>query len=474
MTAPDDVVDAGSPDAAPDGAVATLPERTGPRLWAPAASATVVQALEAGSAVVVDSPEEAAFAVVSTRLARHRVGEYTALAHQERLPVIVLVHPGGESLAVEALRTGGQMAIAEGDADAIRALAGDSEEIDHDARTDALLDAFEASLGRTQTTARTPVTLVDPTSGLPATGALQMRLGAAGTDFQSELRIVTVSIPALGERLRIRLGADAHAILHRRLAGGLHLLCAPYGDLYDNGDGSFVLLAHGLDIVQVERLGRRIVEFVEAYMPDGHMPLTVAVGHAGAECSLDPMTLRELAGRAELAARQEERSTVLGAGELVKPLATATELEVTLRLAELAGDGDAAGRAAVAALAAQIAARLGFEGRERLLVRFCASVAGIGAALSDDTAEQMKAATTMVGAVAGPAVAASIEAFGERWDGSGPLGLSGPAIPAPARIIAVAARLVADGNVTAGIEAGAGTEFDPTVVQAALEVVTPR
>lgn len=447
----------------------------GPQLWVPAARAAVVTALEAGSARILDTPDGAQFAVVSTRLPRHRIGEYTALAAQEGLPTVVLVHPGGEALAVEALRGGCRMAIAEGDTDAIRALAGEPEPAGDDEvadRSAAILDAFEASLSRTQTTSRTPVALIDPLSGLPASGALQARLASMGVDEGAGLRVMSINIAALGERLRTRLGADAHAILHRRLALGLKLLCAGMGDIYDLGDGSFVLLANALDVPGAEQLGRRMAEVVESYMPDGHLPLTVAVGHAGPECSFDPGTLRELAARAELAALQEERSAVLGAGELVRSLATTTELEVTLRLAEMAAnmsDGPAA--EAVAATASAIATRLGFEGRDRMLVRFCAMTASVGAVLAPEAAEQLKAAAALIGAVAGPAAGSVIATIDERWDGSGPTGLAGPDIPMAARIIAVARRIVADGNTTQAVEQAAGASFDPAVVQAATDVL---
>jgi hypothetical protein len=455
-------------------ALATLLEPTGPKAWAPAARTPVVTALEAGGLQVVDSPDGAAYAVVSTRLARHRVLEYIGMARQEQLPVIILVHPGGEALAVEAVRSGGETAIAEGDVEALRSLgAEDPEEALGDQRADALLEAFEVSLGRTQVASRAPVTLIDPISGLPAAGALQQRLAVLSADSEAALRMVSISVPALGERTRVRLGTDGHAILHRRIASGMKLLCSGLGELFDSGDGYFLLIAPGLSIEGVDRLGAQMAEMIGAYIPDGHLPLSVAVGHAGPECSLDPGTLRELAGRAETAARQEDRSATLGAGELVKSLATATELEVTMRLAEVAttrSGGPA--RESIAQAAVAIANRLGFEGRDRLLVRFCSLVGSIGAAITDQTDQQAAATVTLVRAMAGPSIAATLGALGEHWDGSGgPKGLAGAAIPTAARIIAVAERLVTDARSTAGIDAGAGTLYDPTVVQAALEVM---
>jgi hypothetical protein len=289
---------------------------------------------------------------------------------------------------------------------------------------------------------------------------------------------MSVAIPGLTETLRLRFGIDAQMLFHRRISTAMRLLCHGVGDLYDVGEGGFVLIAPGLDLTCVERLGRAIAETIEAYMPDGHVPLIVAIGHAGPECSIDLATLRELAGRAEAAARQEERSAVLGAGELVRPLATATELEVTLKLAELAAERDGAvSRDEVAALAHDIAYRLGFEGRERSLVRFCAAVADIGRVVLDGAAdsEAPELAAVLLSATAGPTVAAVLRAVGAHWDGSGsPEGLRGSDIPVASRIIAVAEALVASGYAIEQLESQSDSRFDPTVVRAAIELARQR
>ncbi|MCU1391385.1 MAG: hypothetical protein JWL72_4723, partial [Ilumatobacteraceae bacterium] len=297
------------------------------RVWIPAARLPVLVAMEAAGIVVIDEPDGASYAIVSTRLARHRITEYTAQAAEGGLAVVVLVHPGGESVAVEALRAGGHVAIAEGDSDALRAL---SIDVDLDGeKINALLDAYEARLGRNQTVVKSNVAMFDPVSGLPAAGALTARVNSGNGDPDQNLRVVAITVAGLFDPVRLRLGADGHALLHRRIATAIRLMCQPLGELYDDGDGSFLLLAPHLSSDATDRLGRTLSDIVGAYSPDGHMPMTIALGHAGPECSSDLSTLRELAGRAESAASLEERSAVLGAGELVGPLATATELEVT-------------------------------------------------------------------------------------------------------------------------------------------------
>jgi hypothetical protein len=76
-------------------------------------------------------------------------------------------------------------------------------------------------------------------------------------------------------------------------------------------------------------------------------------------------------------------------------------------------------------------------------------------------------------------VAAAIAAAGERWDGAGPLGLSGEAVPIAARIIAVADafdRASEDGLAAARreIRDASGTLFDPVVVSELLHLYRDR
>jgi GGDEF domain-containing protein len=389
---------------------------------------------------------------------------------------VILVHPGGEAAAVEALRNGADTAIAEGDVLALRALAGDPDAVS--SRIGNLLEAYETRLGRQSSngSSRAAGSVISTVSGLPGNGALRARLSTAVVDADQEIRLVSIGVPGLARPHALRLGGDAAALLHRRIAIGLRNLVSGRGELFDLGEGAFVLVAPRLGVDDAERLGRAIIDLVEAYTPDAHSPLTAAIGHAGSECSTDLPTLRELSGRAELTAVSDERSAVLGAGELVGPLATATELEVTLRLAAIADElGSGPSHTAVAQVANDLAVRLGFEGTERLLVRFCAHVAGIGRVLGTergaDAPDPLVVAARHVGATAGPAVAAALLHLREHWDGSGtPDGLAGADIPAPARIIAVAEALVAGGGDLSALQEGAGTLYDPTVVAAAAEL----
>ena len=446
------------------------------RVWVPAARPPVVHALEVAGATILDDPEGAQFAVISTRLAPHRVDEYILHARECELPVLVLVHPGGEAEAVAALRAGGRTAIAEGDVDALSSLRDGGHDTDT-VRMDSILDAFETRIGRLQTSMQDAVAMVDSVSGLPAEGALRLRLADTTAGNEQPLRIVAMSVPALTEPKRLHLGTDGQTLLHRRIAGGMRLLCQDKGELFDAGSGGFTLVSSAIDSDGVQQLGAAMAAMVEAYSPDGQSPLAIAIGHAGPECSPDAATLRELAARAEVAARQEETSAIFGASELARPVATATGLDVTLRLAQLAAERTGATtRDEVAEVATKLAMRLDLESREQLLVRFCAAVSDIGAALVDsDGSNETEAAATLLDPIAGSTVGTVLRAIGEHWDGSGsPDGVTGAAIPMSARIIAVAQQLVADNYATATIEAGAQTRFDPAIVRAAMELARQR
>lgn len=445
--------------------------------WVPSPKPPVIAALEAAGLQLTGDPDGATHCVVSTRLARHRITEFIGLAQSMALPIVVLVNPGGESLAIEALRAGANLSIAEGDPIALRALAGDERAIA--SRTNAILEAYEARIGKpiSGTSRPTGAALVSPVTGLPAAAALAAKMSAQAPDQMLPMRIVSFSLPALADPGRMRMSGEAATLLHRRLAALFKQICLGGGDLFDLGDGAFALLAPGMTSEEAVQLGEMLIDVVASYTPDSHMPLLLAIGHAGPESSTDLPTLRELAGRAEATAAKEERSSVLGAGELAGPLATATELEVTLRLARLAEDRNGGpSRDMVATVASDIAARLGFEGEERLLVRFCAHVADVGNAVSPSAEFSVQEiGARLVGATAGPFVAAALRHLHERWDGAGePDGLSGPSIPAAARIVAVADALVRAGFDTSVIEEASGTRFDPTVVSAAIELARQR
>jgi GGDEF domain-containing protein len=411
---------------------------------------------------------------VSTRGGKHRVAEAVAIAAAHGLPIAVLTHPGGERLAVEAIRLGALVVLAEGDMSALGPLArGDAES---ELAGTPLVEAYEARIGRLGGP-RSASAATSAVTGLPTEQVLTARLAALADDPDRPMRLVAMRLLHLSQATT-RMSQDAVNLLYRRVAASFVTVCAKLGQLYDLGTGAFLLVAPGLSVEAAERLGATMSSITEAYTPDAHNRLLLAVGHAGIECGSDPLTLRELASRAEGAAALEDSSTVVGAGELVGPLATATQLEVTMRLVELAESmaGDGPRRVEVAYVASEIASAVGFDSAERSVVRMVAHVAEIGRVTIADPAasdrEHPAAGAKLLASTAGAAVAAGVRHHHEQWDGGGfPDGLAGNAIPAAARITAVADALVRYRYDVGQLRADAGIRFDPTLVDAVEELV---
>lgn len=469
-------------DAAASAPVGGFSYGGGPSAWLLAAATPASDALAGAGFMVSEYPDGASIAVLSTRVPRHRVADLIAQAKAAGLRVLVLTHPGGESIAADAVKGGADTAIAEGDIGALNRLANDPdpqsdlppgpETVELSAR---LMEAYDARVVRGGAN-RAAAAVTSPTSGLPSAAALQLRL--ATSDMLGSLRIVAFRVVHF-DHASSRMSPEAAALLLRRLAVAFRSVCEGHGELFDLGDGAYALLAPELEVDGAERIGRTLAAITEGYTPDPQSPLLLAVGHAGPECSGDPSTLRELATRAESAASLEDVSTVLGAGELVGPMATASELEVALRLAEMAARNPRGmDRITVATVASEIASRMGFEGTDRMLVRFVAHVADVGmvrtAADENDPEYRnhpVEGAAFLL-ATAGPLVAYGVRNTHENWDGSGfPDGLSGSDIPHSARITAVAEAVVMSGYDIDAVTAGAGTRFDPAVVDATAELL---
>ena len=457
----------------------------GPSAWLLAPATPASDALAGAGFMVSEYPDGASLAVLSTRVPRHRVPDLVAQALAAGMRLLVLAHPGGEAIAADAIKAGATTAVAEGDAAALNRLA-----LDPDPASDIppgpeavtlsarLMEAYEARVVRGGAS-RSAASVTSPTSGLPSAAALALRL--ATSDAVGSLRMVSIRVVHF-DHAATRLSPEAAVLLLRRLAVAFRSVCEGHGELFDLGDGAYALLAPDLDVETTERIGRTLALITEGYTPDPQSPLLLAVGHAGPECSGDLATLRELATRAEAAASLEDVSTVLGAGELVGPMATASELDVTLRLAEMASRTRVGtDRLAVANIAYEIAGRIGFEGADRMLVRFVAHVADVGLVRvpGDETDPEYREhpvnGAAYLFATAGPHVAFGVRHSHEHWDGSGfPDGLSGSDIPPSARITAVAEAVHSGGYDPDVLTAGAGTRFDPTVVDAAVDLLHDR
>lgn len=454
---------------------------SGPTAWLMASVPAAADALSGAGFTVSESADGASLAVVSTRLPRHRMTDLIGQALAGDMRVLVLAHPGGEAIAAEAVKAGAFTAVAEGDMTSLNRLALDPlQPLDYPPGPESaelsarLVDAYEARVVRGGANRAAEAT-TNPTSGLPSAAALKLRLAA--NDLGSAVRVVSFAVVHFQYACN-RLSAEAVSLLLRRLAVAFRAACEAHGELFDLDDGTYVLLAPGLEQVDAERIAWAMAMVTEAYTPDPQTPVFLAVGHAGPECSGDLATLFELATRAQTAASLENTSTVLAAAELVGTMATDSELEVTLRLADMAAQQGVLNPARVAQVAHEIATRMGFEGPERMQMRFVAHVANVGLArvTTDESdpafrSHPLEAASYLM-ATAGPQVAYAVRHVQERWDGTGfPEGLSGGDIPTASRITAVAQAALEHGFGAEALTADAGTRLDPSIVDVALELI---
>ena len=176
------------------------------------------------------------------------------------------------------------------------------------------------------------------------------------------------------------------------------------------------------------QLGEALIDVVQAYTPDSHMPLLLAIGHAGPESSND---LPTLAG-----ARRAGRGNRGQGGAFVGPRRRRTRRTARHRdrarghpPARPAGRGPARwARRATRSPRSPATSPPDWASRARSV---CSSAsvptspmsATRSAASPDGNPQEIGA--RLVGATAGPFVAAALRHVNERWDGAGtPDGLS--------------------------------------------------
>ena len=476
-TAPTDA----PPEAGPDGAQRPL------RLLAHRVTGSSRERLlEAFPCEIVDERGRADsidLIVVSTRMPLGQVsGALAGFRRIRTVPVVAIVHAGGEDLATELLRAGAAGLVAEGNEAAIASFAGDRS-------SDAsLVETYEQRLGRSR-----PADLGspgrDPVTGLPTRGDVEAALTEA-TQAGTVPRIGFVRITNYDDSVR-RLSDEATNLLRRRLAAQFREIGRMYGaDVSSWSTSMFTFVSTRLSSAAAEEMGQLMIGAAETFAPSGGRPLTLAVGHAGAEVTSEVSAVRELAQRAMELASTSNDSAVLSADDLSRTLAATTELEVLLRMvAVVERQSGTEGRGArVGQLAATLAQHLGFDGLERSKIRLAGhlheigkislarEVVDAGDAGDVDEAYQRYPAlgADYLEVSAGPDVAEAVRHHGERWDGSGsPEGLAEEDIPVGARIITVAralAQLPEDGDgAPVGLDelvAEAGTAYDPTVIGA--------
>ncbi len=426
----------------------------------------------------IDLVDEAAdgfdAAVVSARLPRPRWQAISELADQG-VPVVVLVQPGGEDVAVEMLELGAATLVAEGNEGGVVRF------LDEDTSEDLVEGYLQYESGES---AERAVTV--PESGLPNGYALEAALGSI-IEAGRLPRLGMVALSGLD-----RAGDTAARSIRRRLANlWRSLVEARGGELFDLGEEGFAFVVPKLDLVSSRRLGAELAAAASLFRPDGN-PVTVAVGMAGPETASDVETLRALAARARDRALGSP-TRVADADELAHSSATELELAVVLSAADVVDSRDPGGEhhLRVRDLAVRIARALGLEPDEVTKVELAARIhdlgkVGFGEDAFDESAEGYErcvAEHAGIGAatvahLAGPTVAAAIRGHHEHFDGSGgPDGLAGEDIPIGARILAVADRcdrvLTAEGAAVLleRLEEEAGTILDPAIVDVARQLV---
>jgi HD-GYP domain-containing protein (c-di-GMP phosphodiesterase class II) len=438
---------------------------------------------------------EAALIVVSTRIpAGASATVVSDIRAVSSCPIVAIVHPGGESLGAELIAAGASGLVAEGNEEAVATyLGGDGE-------SSGLLDTFEQSLDKRAPGHRHATGDRDPVTRLRGAKALESRLAAAATSGAP--RLAYARLLGLDDATR-RLSVEARDLLRRRIALQCEQVCRSRdAEIFTTAAGEFVVLADHLAVVDFERLGRELIEVVHGYSPDRSTPLRLAVGHAGPEATSSIDSLRELALRGVEMAVTLNDGSIVGADRLTQSLAATTELDTMMHLITVVEQRDPSPGShgdRVARTAVSLAEAMGLGARAlvrlRLAARFHdvgkidlddASIAGDEESLSGEALLGYQAhperGAAMLIAAAGREVAEAVSAHHERWDGSGfPEGLDGTSIPLAARIIAVADALdrwsvngAAPERPTAAaiqrVTDGAGSRFDPAVVQACVEV----
>ena len=489
------------PDGAPEPAEELRPrvgsgDARGPVLVIGASHASR-ERLERARLEVSENPEEAeeaAVALVSTRLPRGKTAETVRrLRRETTAPILALVHPGGEDAAVDLQRAGADAALAEGAEPSVRSYL-DPERHTDPTHAVRFQEAYEAQADQGVNGASSNL-VVDPITLLPTGRQLDERI-AALADSGEPARVAFLRVEGWN-RTRRRLAADGEGLLRRRLAVRFADAARRDGaELYSLGGGDFAALGVGWAPTAAGRTMRHLTEIAATFLPAGNERLKLKIGHVGPELTTDVTALRELAARALRLASRQEGSTVVGPDELVRTLAPSTEIEAALRLLDHVERDDPHGPGhgqRVGALTAELASRLRMDAPERATLRLAGHLHDVGKARLEASqrhpgasAEDQRAyrAHPELGAAyllvpAGPEVAAAVRHHHERFDGSGfPDGLAGEDIPLEARIVALANRIehlqrqgLADADVAAQLAAEAGTAFDPTLVEVAVEML---
>ena len=443
--------------------------------------------LEATGAEIVEDPDTDVDALlVSTRLAPDELRDLSERLGARIGRTIVLAHTGAERLAADLVRAGADAVVGEGNEEALIGL------VDDDRTPTALLASFERRFGGA---AGANNRGIDTATGLPDRQSFERRISTLA-DADEIPRVAYLKV--VSERWSVPNPDAVVSFQRRRLGSALaHIGASVACEVYATGNGEFGLIGEHLSPHDSERLGLRLVEACATFRDRG-LPLRLVVGHAGPESANDTEELLDLARRAVEVAAVDGARQVLGAEDLALGVSVTTELEAVVRLLdevepamiEGRGHGERVGRMAAelgrmrgcspaAVSRMRLAGHLHDVGRAGLPA---AAVGGPG----DLTGELLEAWRTfparsaeLLQLTSGQAVATSVRAQRERWDGDGfPEGIAGNEIPEAARVIATvhvideALALNRNLGATALVERLrelAGTALDPDIAATAAE-----
>ncbi len=396
------------------------------------------------------------------------------------IPVVVACHPGGEAIAVELVAFGASTVVAEGsEGAAVRVVTGDADS--------QLLDSYRDGLERPEGAGQSPF---DPVTGLLGRARFEARLLEMGVD--SAIPRLMIAAPAPGTNWS-SLGPSGEANLRRRLATLIVGLVGHHGcEVFDLGGGRFGILAQELPLDVSREVGTDISRLAAGFFPHGE-PIAMAVGSAGPESGADLMGLHSIADRA-LQEAHNGGGGFVDAAEMSEHSGGLVEMAAAYAVADQVDAFDPAGTHSVRV--SELALRLAREFEldpERVAIAGLAGrlhdlgKVGFGAAAFDDAepdhakcvAEHAARGKAYVLPLAGTEVADAIAAHHERFDGTGPLGLTGEDIPIEARIVAVADRVdrmtggrPLDPDAIGVLREEAGTSLDPNLVELAIAALT--
>ena len=454
-----------------------------------------------GPVHVVDDVErvhEAALIAVSTRIPAGQspavIAELRSTVH---VPIVAIVHPGGEATAVDLVQAGATGLVAEGNEEAVGAYLGEVSGVA------GLVDTFEQRFDRRASSGRAGSGDRDPITNLRGPTALASRL-AGGTSGVVP-RLAALRLVGFDDATR-RMSVDARDLLRRRLALQVEELCRHHqAEVFSRASDEFAVVTEALSLVEFEALGRALIAMAAGFSPDRAGGMLLAFGHAGPEATSQVDTLIDLAERGMRHAAEHPDLGVMGADRLAFSLAAGTELAAALQTIESVEARDAypgAHGERVARFASAIGDAMGLPAGELLRLRVAARFHDIGkirlgegleahtADSVDDASraaylEHATAGAELLRASAGDEVADAIATHHEHWDGTGgPGALAGEDIPLGGRVLAVADALdrwsvngtAPDHPTPAAVQRlvdASGSLFDPAVADVAAKVFTP-